>query len=174
MKKKRLLFNITAILIVSSNSYSLGGIEIMTNITPSAPSNLAQQAIISPEAVYYNPATSAFLEDGTHLYYGGYMVFTDYKTKISLANSSDEINTDSPQPLPSFSYIYKKDKIAYYFGVASLGQGGFLTYSADDINVLNDLDINLVYPGAIFGASYQIDNKTSLSLGGVSFMLEPT
>jgi len=81
---RRMKKSLTGLLLLSVSivSYSVGGIEVLTNTTPTSAANPAQQAAISAEAVFYNPAGSAFLEDGNHLYYGGYIVGTDYETRV--------------------------------------------------------------------------------------------
>lgn len=139
-------------------SYGVGGIEILTNPTPS---NFAQQSVISAEAVFYNPAGAAFLEDGSHMHYGAYIVGTDYETRVEGLT----LDTTDPQVLPSFSYIYKDGKTAYYMGFGMIGQGGFLEYDISSPAV-EDFDATIIHPGGIFGVSHQVTDRVALSLGG--------
>lgn len=143
------------------DSYSVGGIEILTNTTNSAAANPAQQAAVSVEAVFYNPAGSAFLSDGHYFHYGVYGVGTDYETRTG----DLKLDTTDPQFLPSFSYIFKKDREAYYLGFGNIGQGGLLEY---DIStpLVQDFNATIIHPGGIFGVSYMVKDDLSLSLGG--------
>ncbi len=139
-------------------SYGVGGIEILTNTTPN---NFAQQSAISAEAVFYNPAGAAFLEDGNHMHYGAYLVGTDYETRVEGLT----LDTTDPQVLPSFSYIYKDGKTAYYTGFGMMGQGGFLEYDISSPAV-EKFDATIIHPGGIFGVSHQIIDTVAVSIGG--------
>ena len=160
---RRMKKSLTGLLLLSVSivSYSVGGIEVLTNTTPTSAANPAQQAAISAEAVFYNPAGSAFLEDGNHLYYGGYIVGTDYETRLEGLT----LDTTDPQVLPSFSYIYKKDRTAYYLGFGMMGQGGILEYNISTPAV-EEFNATIIHPGGIFGISHRVWDSVSVSLGG--------
>lgn len=157
----RLMLMVIILISLNINSYSVGGIEILTNTTNSAAANPAQQAAVSVEAVFYNPAGSAFLRGGHHFHYGVYGVGTDYETRTG----DLKLDTTDPQFLPSFSYIFKKDREAYYLGFGNIGQGGLLEY---DIStpLVQDFNATIIHPGGIFGVSYMVKDDLALSLGG--------
>ena len=148
-------------IILTSYAYSVGGIEILTNTTNSSAANPAQQSAVSAEAVFYNPAGSAFLDEGHHFHYGAYVVGTDYETRVGGLKA----DTDDPQVLPSFSYIYRKNRAGYYLGFGNIGQGGLLEYDISTPTV-EEFDATIIHPGGIFGVSYMVREDLSMSLGG--------
>lgn len=153
--KKYILF-----LLANSLAFGLGGIEIGTGHSPGAVANPAQTAAISPEAPFYNPAASIFLNEGEYLHFGLLGVFPDYKIKYK---GGTVIKTTSPQPLPSFAYIKNEEKMGYFIAAGSLGQGGFLKYNAS-YNRVKDLDVTAFNPGIITGVSYKFNDDLAGAL----------
>ncbi|MBC2855187.1 transporter [Cetobacterium sp. 2A] len=160
MKKLKFLA-IIGILGFTKNMYAVGGVELLTNVSAGSVSNPAMQATISSESVFYNPAAISFLEGEHNLYFGGYYANIDYRAEVG----NSYLETTTPQFIPSFSYIYKKDKISYYMGMGMSGQGGVLKFD-NNTSLIEDLDSTIIYGGGSFGVSYLYKENLSLSLGG--------
>ncbi|MHA4990385.1 OmpP1/FadL family transporter [Cetobacterium somerae] len=151
---------IIGFLILSKLSLSLGGIEIGTSPSINSIANPAQTANISAQSPFYNPAATMFLENGQYLYFGAFEVFPDYKTQY---NGKTFLKTTTAQPVPSFSYINKKEKYAYFIASGSLGQGGFLKYKVS-YDAIDNFHVTAVNPGIIIGGSFFISKDISMGI----------
>lgn len=143
------------------NSYAVGGVELLTNVSVGYIGNPVMQTSISAESVFYNPAAINFLKDGNYLYLGAYGVDIDYKMK----SSNIYIRTTTPQIIPSFSYVTKNGKQSYYIGLGMSGQGGKLKID-NNLPFLENAKASIVHGGVNFGTSYLVTDKLSLSVGG--------
>ncbi|MEG0136136.1 MAG: hypothetical protein RR682_09010 [Cetobacterium sp.] len=155
--KKILLFFMFSKLI-----FALGGIEIGTSPSTSSISNPAQTANITPEAPFYNPSATMFLENGDYLYLGACGIFPEYETNI---NGSTFLKTTTFQPVPSFAYTHKTTNYSFYFASGTLGQGGFLKYNVS-YDAINNFNLTVLYPGIVLGGAFKLNDKISVSLGG--------
>lgn len=152
--------NLVLGLCISQAVMANGGIEIATANTTTAIANPAQYANISAESPYYNPAGTAFLEDGQHLHTSFYRSDIDYSTDIN----GSSIDTREPQYSGALAYTYVENGRAYYLAFGPMGQGGFLKH--DETDIFKTLDIGATHLGLIFGSSKKISEDLSLSVGG--------
>ncbi len=150
--KKIILF-----ILISKLSLALGGIEIGTAPSVISVANPAQSANVTAQSPFFNPAATMFLENGQYIYLGAFGVFPDYKTQY---NGKTFLNTDTFQPVPSFSYINKNDKYSYFIGAGSLGQGGFLKYKVS-YDAIDNFHVTAVNPGVIIGGSFFLSKNIS-------------
>lgn len=103
-----------------------GGIVTNANLSAAYIRMPAQDATLGIDAVYYNPAGVAFLADGFYI-----------QVNNQYISQSREITTNYPNinrtkfeggvlaPLfPTFYMVYKKDKVAFSFGLEPVGGGG--------------------------------------------------
>lgn len=166
-----LMFVLTGL---TNNLYALGGYEVSTSPTVGALYNSAQDTVVSAEAVFYNPSTTAFLEDGHHLYVGAFAVAIDYRMTFAPdSGGSKQLSTNDPQPVPSFSYVHKKGDNSYYLTNGTATQGGFMTY---DSNLLSDgilgrfgfgdWDLSTFSILTSIGMAHKFSDRLSLSVGG--------
>lgn len=163
MKKKILLIGITC----SLNAFALGGINVLTTPTMAGLGNPVQQAEISADSVFYNPAALGFLEDGAYISGGSGFSIPSYGVEKdnNRTGESTRIKIDNLVVIPNVQYTYKKGERAYYIGVGSMGQGGILNPSVDSSRI-NSLDIDYLAPGIAFGVAQKLNDKVSVSLGG--------
>lgn len=139
----------------------------MTSPTVSSQGNPVQQAEISSDSVFYNQATLGFLEDGHHFGAGLSFTKTDYEQRITGPQGNTlKVATDCTQYIPSISYVYKNEKRAYYLGVGSMGQGGKLSLLLDlQLPIIQDVTLDYLAPGIVFGMTQKLDDNLSISLG---------
>lgn len=161
MKKKIVI----GIALYSLKIFALGGGNIMTSPTTSSLGNPVQQAEVSADSVFYNPAALGFLEEGQHVGIGMYICKPDYKQGVTgpFGNAAD-INVDNLQYIPAGEYIYMKGDRAYYIGVGSMGQGGFLDVTTNNPAIKN-AKLDYIAPGIVFGVAQKLNEKVSVSLG---------
>lgn len=108
-----------------------GGIVTNTNQSASFIRMPAQDATLSIEGVYFNPAGLVHLSDGFYVSVSNQYVTQNrtvestYGEGTSFELNQKEFKGDVLAPLfPTFYAVYKKDKIAYSFGVNPIGGGG--------------------------------------------------
>lgn len=163
MKKKIILGGF----LISINAFGLGGVNILTTPTTSGMGNPVQQAEVSVDSVFYNPAALSFLEEGSHFGIGMAISKPDYKQTIRGpgGHKSSEVTVTNNQYLLNGQYIYLKDKRAYYIGIGSMGQGGFLDAPTSG-QATSNTELDYLAPGVVFGVSQRVTDKLSLSIGG--------
>lgn len=163
MKKKIILIGLAC----SFNAFALGGVNALTTPTVAGLGNPVQQAEISADSVFYNPAALGFLEDGAYISGGAGFSIPSYgiEKDDKRSDESTRITIDNLIVIPNVQYIYKNGERAYYIGVGSMGQGGLLNPSVHS-NKINSLDVDYLAPGVVFGVAQKLNEKFSVSLGG--------
>lgn len=182
MKKKILLLSIVTAVMANAAS-----VDYLMNNSTSYFQNPAQTGQISVESVFYNPAGTAFVEDGLYL---------NVNTQNSIINESMDVegnkfDASSFAAVPSFNVLYKKDNYSLFANASVIGGGATLEYEGGTAGVylaaaaLNSKDPfrgtamalnaklsggnfigeNRYYQG-IFGGAYKVNDKLSVSLGG--------
>lgn len=160
MKKIKAL-KVLVLVLAAQSTYGAGGVKLLTNIGASSIANPAMQSVISAESVFYNPASVVFLDTENSIYFGGYFADIDYR----IESGGSYVETTTPQLIPSFSYIHKKEKISYYMGIGMSGQGGVLSFDSN-LPSIQKMDSTIIYGGLNFGIAYLYSDKMSFSLGG--------
>lgn len=166
-----------------------GGIVTNTNQSATFIRMPAQDATISVDGVYYNPAGLVHLSDGFHLSLSNQYVTQTRTIESTYAMNQQKFEGDVLAPLfPTFYAVYKKGKTAYSFGVNPIGGGGsanfesglpsfeqqvavlpgLLTLSGiptSEYSVQSAFDGQSLNWGFQFNASYALTDMVSVSLG---------
>ncbi|MGB6128205.1 MAG: hypothetical protein WBG30_05595, partial [Psychrilyobacter sp.] len=98
---KKILFGCIALL--STVSYG-ASIDALANSTPAYMGNTAQNATLTTEAVYYNPAGLVHLEDGNYISVGGQLSNITYE----MEKGGKHYKANDPLGvIPNLSFIHK-------------------------------------------------------------------
>lgn len=122
MKK---LFCLSLLVFISAALFC-GGVVTNTNHSASYLRMPAQAATLGIEGVYYNPAGLAYLTDGWHFSINNQYI----SQKRNIDSTFPEMNKDEFEgevlaPIfPGIYAAYKKNKLAYSFGLNPVGGGG--------------------------------------------------
>lgn len=102
-----------------------GGIVTNTNQSASFIRMPARDASLGLDATYYNPAGLTLLKDGFYLSFNNQTVLQTRTIGSTFVMNRQEFEGKVTAPLfPSVYAIYKKDKVAYSFGIMPIGGGG--------------------------------------------------
>ena len=182
MKKKILLLSI-----IVAGMANAASVDYLMNNSTSYFQNPAQTAQITVEGVFYNPAGTAFVDDGLYL---------NVNAQNSIINESMKVegktfDATSFAAVPSFNLLYKKSNYSLFANASVIGGGATLEYEGGTAGVylaaaaLNAKDPlkgtamalnanlsggkfigeNRYYQG-IIGGAYKVNDKLSVSLGG--------
>lgn len=163
MKKNILLLFIAKITI----TFSLAGVEMLTNPTISGLGNPVQQAVISSDSVFYNPSALSFLENGSYISIGNSFTKINYRSNVKIMNKEIATQSTTMQYIPAISYIYNDGKKSYYIGNELNGQGGIMKFKIHYPNQTEKEIKKILIPiGITFGVSKKIYDNFSVSLGG--------
>jgi long-subunit fatty acid transport protein len=87
-------------------------------------------AIIGVEGVYYNPAGLVKLNNGLYISLNNQYVTQKRTIESTFPMNQQKFEGDVLAPLfPTFYAVYKKDKLAYSFGVNPIGGGGSANFT---------------------------------------------
>ncbi|MGL4393148.1 MAG: hypothetical protein ACRCSK_06915 [Fusobacteriaceae bacterium] len=183
MRKRILLFG--SMLIISAKVFALGGVEILTTPTISGLGNPVQQAIVSPESGYYNPAALGFIKKGAFFSFGlglGIPSNVDLlidtaknppKTTPQMIKLSNELRSSVVQVLPTLSFGYSWGSTAFVLGTGTTGQAtaSIFNTSKIDMNKLLESSVFMTETatapvGIFFGIAQKFGDKVSVSIGG--------
>ncbi|MEI6856542.1 DUF5723 family protein [Psychrilyobacter sp.] len=166
---KKILLGCLALL--STVSYG-ASVDALANSTPAYFGNPAQNATLTTEAAYYNPAGLVHLEDGNYMTIGGQVSNTTYE----IENGNSYKANDPFGLIPSLAYIHKGGNWAFYGNVGGAAGGPTLDYEdgvplLEDILTLNGLtgegtvEGENAYGMANLGTAYRINNEWSVAAG---------
>jgi len=163
---KKILFGCIALL--STISYG-ASIDALANSTTAYMGNTAQNATLTTEAVYYNPAGLVHLEDGNYISVGGQLSNITYE----IEKGGKEYKANDPLGIiPNLSYIHKNGDWAFYGNTGGAAGGPTLNYE-DGVPLLDDLLVKgtgtvegkNAYAMANFGTAYRLNNEWSVAAG---------
>ena len=165
---KKLLFGCIALL--STTSYG-ASVDALANATPAYLGNPAQNATLTTEAAYYNPAGLVHLEDGNYISVGGQLANTTFE----MTKDGKDYKANDPLGLiPNLSYIHKSGDWAFYANMGGAAGGPTLDYE-DGVPLLDDLlpggigsgsvEGKNAYAMANFGTAYSINSEWSVAAG---------
>lgn len=120
---------------VSFESFA-GGIMANTNHSPQWIRHMARGTALDPDAVYFNPAGTAFMEDGFHFSIGNQFVFQNRSTDITFApfamNGNNPTKTFEGKTfvplLPNLDFVWKHKRFSVMASVGIGGGGGKAKY----------------------------------------------
>lgn len=172
----------TALLCVLCATYVFaGGIDNKTNLSVGFLRNPSRNAESErPEAIFYNIAGTAMMQDGLYFDLGNQFLIKEYSNQVE---GSTTIYEDKAPVLlyPNFSLVWKNDRFAVFGGFNVFGGGGSLEYKNGTAltagalagNGLTNaasnhaLSIYGVTFGEIFGLSYNFwHGRLSVSAAG--------
>ena len=122
---KKIAMVILMVSVLAPASVFAGGIVTNTNQSASFIRMPAQDATISIDGAYYNPAGLIHLEDGFHISLSNQYVTQTRTIESTFTMNQQKFEGDVLAPLfPTFYAVYKKGKTAYSFGINPIGGGG--------------------------------------------------
>lgn len=126
---KRTLVVLMLIGLLSPMTFA-GGIVTNANQSAAYIRMPAQDATLGIDAVYYNPAGIAFMQDGFYVSLNNqYIVQNRTITSTFPGMNQTKFEGGVLAPLfPSVYLVYKKDRVAYSFGLTPIGGGGSATF----------------------------------------------
>lgn len=186
MKKTLLILAMSAFAFVT---YA-GGIVHNTNQSASFIRMPARDASMGLDGVYYNPAGLTWLNDGFHISLNNQSVFQNRNIKTTFPGlNRNEFEGGVVAPLfPSIYAVYKMDKFAFSFGFNPIGGGGSAKFEdglpsfemqmasipaglaragipTTKYSYETNFEGSSIYYGMQAGASYQVNDILSVSLG---------
>ncbi|NQT25690.1 outer membrane beta-barrel protein [candidate division KSB1 bacterium] len=189
MIRKQTTMILIVLLVVAQMSFA-GGILTNTNQSVQYVRTLARNASTDLDAVYFNPAGLTELTDGWHVAFYSQTIFQEKKINNDFPTmTTNEFIGDITAPIfPDLFAVYKKDKLAFSFGIAPVAGGGSAEY-ADGLPLfeipVSQLPAGLsqlgapttaysadiffkgssAYIGYQLGVSYKINDMISVALG---------
>lgn len=122
---KKIVIGILMVSVLIPATVLAGGIVTNTNQSASFIRMPAQDATISIDGAYYNPAGLIHLEDGLHISLSNQYVTQTRTIESTFTMNQQKFQGDVLAPLfPTFYAVYKKGKTAYSFGINPIGGGG--------------------------------------------------
>ena len=172
--------------LLTSILMSAASVDYLSNNSASYFQNPSQTGKISVEGVFYNPAGTAFLEDGTYLNIN----MQNSLIEESMTLKGKKYKSNNYAGAPSFNLLYKKDNFSL-FGNASVAAGGAtlkykdgvagIALAADAFNQItggrlgatltsNNFKGQNRYYQLILGGAYKVNDQFAIS-GGLRYVL---
>ena len=181
MKKRAALLSLA--LIASATQAFAGSIDYLSNQSADYVRMFSRNAATQgADIAMYNPAATAFVQDGLYLQYNHQTIFKTYTESYR----GKDFKSDEPTwALPSGFGIYKKDKWAGFVTASAIAGGGRVDFKGGipthmqvaqvipsqtpgiTSAVLSDGDMKAMsfYPQLTLGGSYAINDAVSVALG---------
>ncbi len=127
-----------------------------------------------PDAVFHNPAGTAFMKDGLYVEAGNQFLYKKYTNKIN----GETYKTDVPTLFyPDFTIVWKKDRTALFTGFTVESGGGELKYkdgNGETVPILGPLPHSMDVYSAVYTSTTGVAHQfweDHLSVGaGVRFL----
>ena len=171
------------LMLAAASSLFAGGAENKNNLSSGYlrdPSKNTETE--KTDAVFYNPAGTAFMEDGLYAEIGNQFVFKNYNHDVTEPTGFDKYESTNPILFyPNTAIVFKKDNFALFGGFSVFGGGGTITYDEgtyltngvmsnytaspliDDEDVENSLEVFSAAFGELVGGSYAFNDMISLA-----------
>ena len=161
-------------------------IDYLSNNSASYFQNPSQTGKISVEGIFYNPAGTVFLEDGTYLNAN----LQNSLISETMTLNGNELGSKNYAGAPSFNLLYKKENFSLFGNASVIAGGATLKYkdgvagivlAAEGFNARtggflgakvtnNNFSGQNRYYQLMFGGAYKINDKFSMS-GGLKYVL---
>jgi long-chain fatty acid transport protein len=184
MRKRLIGCGIVVLVLGLASSLYAGGIINKQNLSADYIRTLNRNAATdSADAVAFNPAGTAMMQNGLYLRADAVYLLKDYSNKLPSAPAIFNYGTlDSNEPslIPGLFAVYKQDRWAAFFGVTIPGGGGFVDFKDGNARTVllgvgyagafgpptgqQSIEAESYYIGYSIGGSYKIFD--SLSIGG--------
>jgi long-chain fatty acid transport protein len=185
MKKLFVFLCVAGLIAASASPLFAGGIDNKTAWSAEYIRTFNRNAATdSADIVMYNPAGTTKMEDG---FYGNLSVLYVAKNYSNNINGT-EFDQDEPSFIPGFFLLYKKDRLAGFFGLSNVVGGGTVKFENGDYttnlvgsgliaglppalgynNISNQyLEAEHVGLGYTFGGAFKINDMFSVSLAAM-------
>jgi len=152
MKKLFVFLCVMGLIAASASPLFAGGIENKTNWSAEYIRTFNRNAATdSADIVMYNPAGTTKMEDGLYGNLSVHYVNKDYSNNIN----GTEYDSDEPSYIPGLFLLYKKGRLAGFFGLSNVLGGGKVKFENGDATT------------ASIGLGLITNANTLLALGGV-------
>ena len=174
---------VTAVLILMLIAASLfaGGIENNTNMSAGYMRNPSKNTETKkPDAVFYNPAGTAFMEEGFYIELGNQFINLNYTNEAMDTPLSGDFSAVNPILLyPNGEIVFNGGRFALFAGAGMAARGGTAEFgygsfsSAYILSILgpplngtpHSFDVSAIVYGEVLGGSYVVNDHVSLSAG---------
>ena len=123
---------VTMILLFTAGNLFAGSVDALGNLSAEYIRTLSRNASTDADAVTYNPAGLAFMQDGLYVDLGGQYLIKDYRMKDEKAantwNIGKEFKSDVPSIIPNLAAVYKSNDWAAFLSFNAIAGGGSLKY----------------------------------------------
>jgi long-chain fatty acid transport protein len=152
MKKLFVFLCVAGLIAASASPLFAGGIDNKTAWSAEYIRTFNRNAATdSADIVMYNPAGTTKMDDGFYGNFSALYVIKDYSNNIG----STELDQDEPSFIPGFFLLYKKDRLAGFFGLSNVLGGGKVKFENGDATT------------SALGLGLITNANTLLALGGV-------
>jgi long-chain fatty acid transport protein len=111
--------------LLTGASLFAGSIDYLSQQDAEYFGNPALTGKIGVSGAYYNPAGTAFLEDGTYIQISNQTHLKHYKMEVGGESFK---STKSSPVIPSMDIVYKKNRVSYFLHGGALAGGGHVLY----------------------------------------------
>ena len=188
---KRVL--IVLLMLSVAASLFAGGVENKNNMSAGYLRNPSKNTETKKaDAVFYNPAGTAFMEEGLYVELGNQFLMKDYSHDASdIANFEEEYSSTDPVLLyPNGEIVWNAGNFALFGGLSVVAGGGTAEFEdgsvttvgllnkyklylvsigqaalVADVSTESSIDISAIMLGEVIGASYAINDMVSVSAG---------
>lgn len=161
---------LTALLCALCAAYVFaGGIDNKTNLSAGFVRNPSRNVESErPEAIFYNIAGTAMMQDGLYFEVGNQFLIKKYSDQVE---GSDTIYKDEKPVLlyPNFSLVWKNNRMAVFGGFNVFGGGGSLDYKKGTAATARALASNPALAAAAANHSLSIYGVTFGEMFGLSY-----
>ena len=158
-----------------------GGVENKNNMSAGYMRNPSKNTeTTKPDAVFYNPAGTAYMEEGLYVELGNQFVFKDYTndtTDAALIDNEEFSATDPILLYPNGEIVWNAGNFALFGGLSVVAGGGKAefddgSYTSTAALYLagaplrgqaHSLDATAIMMGEVIGGSYAVNEYVSLS-----------
>ena len=172
--------------LLASTILSAASIDYLSNNSASLFQNPSQTGKISVEGIFYNPAGTAFLEDGTYLN----LNMQNSLIEESMTLNGKKYKSNNYAGAPSFNLLYKKNNFSLFGNASVIAGGATLKYKDGVVGVqlagdaFNELTRGRLgakltensfkgqnrYYQLMVGGAYKVNDQFSVS-GGLKYVL---
>jgi long-chain fatty acid transport protein len=184
MKKLFVFLCVAGLIAASASPLFAGGIENKTNWSAEYIRTFNRNAATdAADIVMYNPAGVTKMEDGFYGNLSVHYVKKDYSNNIN----GTEFDSDEPSYIPGLFLLYKKNRLAGFFGLSNVLGGGKVKFENGDATTAavgalllgsgmfpagysmgnQNLDAEHIGLGYTFGGAFKINDMFSVSLGAM-------
>jgi len=185
MRKGFIAVGIIVLMVGLASSLQAGGIINKQNLSADYMRTLNRNAATDmADAVVFNPAGTAMMQDGLYLKADAIYLMKDYSNKLPSSPAFFNYGTlDSEEPsiIPGLFAVYKQDRWAGFFGVTIPGGGGKVQYNDGNARTVllgvgyqaafgpptgdQYLEADSYYVGYTLGGAFKIIDSLSVSAG---------